>query len=62
MTTEMMFDVAKYRKLRKAHREASRLGLDVFTFDGVELHTGYAKYVLEFLAKHLGVEDEHHPR
>jgi hypothetical protein len=52
----MTFDIAKYRKLRRAYHDALRLERDRFVFDCVELDTCYAKYVLELLEERLGVK------
>lgn len=45
----MEFDKPKYLKLKKAYQKAVREQLKSFTFDGEELLTVYAKYVLEYI-------------
>ena len=41
---------AKVRALRHAYTQAVKAGQEQFTFEGNEYVTGYAKYLLEYLA------------
>lgn len=45
----MEFTHEKLENLKKAHREAKEQGLTVFTFEGAELVTDYAYYVIQYL-------------
>lgn len=51
MNTGMItFDQEKYRRLQERYDLAVKQNEEVFTFDGNQLVTGYAKYLLEYLA------------
>jgi len=43
------FSREKTENLRTAYDEAVRTGAEVFEFEGLQLVTGYAKYLLEYL-------------
>lgn len=43
------FDRDKYAQLISAHETAQKEGKDIFIFEGHELLTQYAKYMIEFL-------------
>lgn len=48
-TKRIDFDRAKTRRLRAAYNRAVEAGKEQFTFEGNELLTSYAKYLLEYL-------------
>lgn len=43
------FTKASVKKLEKRYKEAVKKKEDVFTFDGHEFVTNYAKYLLQYL-------------
>lgn len=43
-------DPMEYRLLRSLHEEAVSRELEVFTFQGNDMHVAYAGYLLEYLA------------
>ena len=43
-----------YAPLRRAHSAAVKAGLDVFKYQGRDMVTQYAKYLLEYLESQLG--------
>lgn len=45
----MDFNKDKVKSLRKEYDKAVKEGKDVFVFEGQELVTNYAKYLLEYL-------------
>jgi hypothetical protein len=49
----IMWTVGKREALRKAYNEAVEKQLEIFPFEGDELVTDYAKYLLEFLDGNL---------
>ncbi len=49
-----MFDRFKREELRETYQAALVCGADRFTFEGTELLTAYAKYLLEWLDRELG--------
>lgn len=51
----IVFDLPKYKALRKRYDEAVRDKETVFTFEGHQFVTGYAKHLLDYLS---GVFDE----
>lgn len=55
---EIEFDRTKYNRLQKAYERAVVQGLDVFTFEGKEFVTSYAKYLLEYLKNHFDGRNE----
>lgn len=54
MSGDIEFDYAKYQRLRKAYDTAVAEYKDQFTFEGHELVTAYAKYLLEYLGNQFG--------
>jgi hypothetical protein len=46
---EINFTPHLFRKLKTAYRNAIRQGQDVFIFEGNEILTQYAKYLIEYL-------------
>jgi hypothetical protein len=48
-TTEMTFTIDTYNRLKKEYNNARQNNLEIFTFDGHELLTDYAKYMIEYL-------------
>lgn len=42
-------DIEKYEKLKKKYEESVEKNEDIFIFEGNEVLTSYAKYLLEFL-------------
>jgi hypothetical protein len=47
--TDINFDRPKTERLREAYNLAVSEGLEQFRFEGQELVTAYAKYLLEYL-------------
>lgn len=47
---KMKFGVTQYKALRAAYKKAVAEDKACFTFNGHELVTGYAKFMLEYLA------------
>lgn len=54
MSRNMEFDIATRERLRKAYQAAVDAKQEVFTFEGHDLVTAYAKYLLEYLDDVLG--------
>ena len=52
----IQFDPQLLADLKVALTTAEGLGDEVFDFEGRELHTGYAKYLVEFLEPILGAD------
>lgn len=52
----MKFDEPKYRSLRRAYEQAVADGRTQFTWDGHELLTSYAYYLLEYVSSTLGIQ------
>jgi hypothetical protein len=48
------FDLGKYKKFKKAYNDAVKANQDTFNFDGQEVLTKYAKYVLQYLEPKFG--------
>lgn len=53
----MEFTRDKLENLKKAHKEAKEQGLTVFTFEGAELVTDYAYYVIQYLEQRFESKD-----
>lgn len=49
-----IFDHTKREELRQAYNTALELKSETFVFEGAELYTLYAKYLLEWLDMELG--------
>ena len=49
MTNLINFDRRKYQQLKARYEQAVRDKEETFTFEGNELLTSYAKYLLEYL-------------
>ena len=45
----------EYKQLRKAYEKARATGVEVFLFKGKEFLTSYAKYLLEYMDRSVGV-------
>lgn len=43
------FDRARLKRLKRAYAKALREDKDEFTFEGMDLVTSYAKYLIEYL-------------
>jgi hypothetical protein len=54
----IIFDETKYRALRKAYNEAVLAGKTEFVFEGHDLLTSYAYYMLEHVANTLGITEK----
>lgn len=52
----MIFTKAKLTKLKRAYTNAVKDKEDIFTFEGQELVTGYAKYLIEYLNLKFGIK------
>jgi len=52
----MEFTKAKLIKLKRAYTNAVKDKKDIFTFEGAELVTGYAKYLIEYLEMEFGIK------
>ena len=50
MSEAIVFDKAKLEALRVAYLAAVEAKEEIFTFEGHELLTAYAKYLIEYLA------------
>lgn len=48
------FDEARYKRVKKAYQAAVEAKQEVFKFDGGDLLTQFAKYLVEFLDGHFG--------
>ena len=49
MRDSISFDVNKLDRLKVAYRKAVSAGLEQFSFEGHELLTAYARYLIEYL-------------
>jgi len=49
----IVFDKEKKEKLIKAYKEARSNNKETFMFEGKEILTDYAKYLIEYLEAHL---------
>lgn len=54
MQAKLLFDRPKREELRATYNAALELKSEKFTFEGTELYTPYAKYLLEWLDMKLG--------
>lgn len=45
----MTFDLRTYQKLKTEYKVATKQKVEVFNFEGHEILTNYAKYLLEYL-------------
>jgi hypothetical protein len=54
MAKEIKFDKAKLQLLKQEYEKAHNRGKKSFVFEGSELLTSYAKYLIEFLKDQLG--------
>jgi hypothetical protein len=54
MSPEINFDIPMRERLRKAYAAAVEAKQEVFTFEGHEFVTWYAKYLLQYLDAVLG--------
>ncbi len=54
----IIFNEPKYRALRKAYNEAVLTGKAQFVFEGHDLLTSYAYYMLEHVANTLGITEK----
>ena len=43
------FDLRGLKRLKNLHKKAVEKKRDSFFLDGVEIHTGYGKYLIEYL-------------
>lgn len=50
----VVFDRAKLKRLKRAYKAAHENGKEVFIFEGREILTSYAKYMIEYLNRQLG--------
>lgn len=53
MTDKIVFDKEKLRKLKKLYKSALERGADSFLFEGKEVLTAYAKYMIQFVETQL---------
>lgn len=51
--TEIEFDLAKLEDLKIRYRIAELQGRETFTFEGQQVLTRYAKYLIEYLEQRL---------
>lgn len=49
MGTTLSFDALSYHRFKREYQNSVKNNIEVFVFDGHELLTAYAKYVIEFL-------------
>ena len=49
MSNMVSFDEQTYRKLKSEYQKSVKNNVDVFVFEGNELLTNYAKYLIEYL-------------
>jgi hypothetical protein len=49
MTNTVSFNVTTFRKLKKEYENAIQNNITIFTFEGNEYLTSYAKYMVEYL-------------
>lgn len=54
----IQFDRKKYKALKERYEEAKKKDEERFTFEGKELVTDYAKYLLQYLSEIYGLEDK----
>lgn len=57
--SELKFTPTLLTALEGAHRRAEAAGLDEFEFQGCQVHTGYAKYLIQYPTPILGAESIH---
>jgi hypothetical protein len=43
------FTVEDFERLKVAYKDAVARGMEVFVFEGNDLYTGYAKYLIQYL-------------
>ena len=55
MTNELHVTREVYLRLKKRYEQAVAAGEETFVFDGHELLTNYAKYLLEYMAPHFAI-------
>jgi len=55
---KIIFTAEKREELRVAYDATVKRGDDTFWFDGVEIVTGYAKYLIEYLDMKFGPSQE----
>jgi hypothetical protein len=48
--SEIKFTEEKYKELKQLYKIACDTGKDIFQFEGNELLTAYAKYLIEYLS------------
>jgi hypothetical protein len=51
-TPSIAFTETKYKKFKKAFKEAEKAGLTQFQFEDKEILVTYAKYLIEYLSDH----------
>lgn len=49
MAGTLSFDVLTYQRLKKEYQRSVDNKVEIFIFDGHELLTSYAKYLIEYL-------------
>jgi len=49
MAGTLSFDKATYQRLKKEYQKSVDNNIEMFIFDGHELLTAYAKYLIEYL-------------
>jgi hypothetical protein len=49
MAGTLSFDKTTYQRLKKEYQNSIKNNIEVFVFDGHEILTAYAKYLLEYL-------------
>ena len=49
----MTFTLDTYQRLKNEYNKSVQNNLEVFTFDGHELLTDYAKYLIEYLSSNF---------
>jgi len=52
------FDYTTLQQFKKAYKKATKELKTIFTFEGNEFDTGYAKYLIEYLEMNLNKKED----
>ena len=58
MAGTISFDLPTYQRLKKEYQRSVDNNVEIFVFDGHELLTSYAKYMIEYLTTKFNQKDE----
>ena len=50
---ELELDLVNFPRFKKAYNKAVREEEETFNFEGFDIHTNYAKYVIEYFIKEM---------